>query len=49
MRAAVAVDILEQSNRAAAAWWREYAPNVLRPNGAFLFDLACGEVLSGPT
>jgi hypothetical protein len=46
--AARAIEILEQAQPKAAAWWREHAPKFLREEAEFLFDApACERVDAG--
>jgi hypothetical protein len=37
----VAVQVLENFNRPAAAWWRSHAPHLFKPGLSFLFEEEC--------
>jgi hypothetical protein len=48
--ARVAVDILESASEAAAAWWKENLPHLLRPRQALIFPaIVCEAVESRAT
>jgi hypothetical protein len=44
----LALDILAKSSPAAASWWRESAPHLLRPGHVFLFHAKSGFVTHAP-
>ena len=45
VKSAVAIEILGTTSPAAAEWWHEHTPQLLRPRECFLFDTACGEIV----
>lgn len=41
-----ALAVLERERPLEAAWWRQNAPHLCMPGKAFVFDAACGEIVS---